>query len=479
MEKLNRDMMIHFARVTAILLFTGRILYSQEAAVANPPAPVAQVPAKSAYLTAVESIDKDLEVELNRLAELRKKLAAEKPGLARKAAESALALRQKKRQYEIAKATQASVDQQLEERRSQLKLWRDERLYLDGLLADFTKNYRGAMPLPEVNSLSELFKETQSGTDAGTKASLDLVGSLAKKLNELGQVRKIEGQVLGTDGVMIDGKFAVAGPISWFADDNGTVSGLVRESRSLQPELVAGTGDLETIRALLNGEPGEVSFDPTLGSAIAMEEVKGDLLTYIEKGGIWVYPIMFMALVATIAALAKWFQLMGIREIRPNLVSEIIDLVNRGNTSAAKTTAADIKHPAREILYQGIDVAGRPIDDIEESLYEKYLEALPRLTRGLPLIAIASATSPLLGLLGTVTGMITTFNQITLFGTGDARSLSGGISEALITTAFGLIVAIPALILHALLSRKVQGIRATMEMVSLAYINGLKKKVDE
>ena len=105
----------------------------------------------------------------------------------------------------------------------------------------------------------------------------------------------------------------------------------------------------------------------------------------------------------------------------------------------------------------------------------KFLEAQPRLQRGLPLIAIASATSPLLGLLGTVTGMIKTFNQITIFGTGDARSLSGGISEALITTAFGLIVAIPALILHALLSRKIQGIRSTMEMVSLAFINGLKK----
>ena len=111
---------------------------------------------------------------------------------------------------------------------------------------------------------------------------------------------------------------------------------------------------------------------------------------------------------------------------------------------------------------------------MEEALYEKYLAAQPPLQKGLALIAIASATAPLLGLLGTVTGMIHTFDLIDIFGTGDAKSLASGISEALITTKFGLIVAIPALIIHALMRRKVQGIKATMEMISLAFLNGLK-----
>jgi biopolymer transport protein ExbB len=106
-------------------------------------------------------------------------------------------------------------------------------------------------------------------------------------------------------------------------------------------------------------------------------------------------------------------------------------------------------------------------------MFETFLEEQPALQRGLPFIAIASATAPLLGLLGTVTGMIETFRLINLFGTSDARNLASGISEALVTTEFGLIVAIPALILHALLSRKVQGIKATMEMASLAFLNGI------
>ena len=111
-------------------------------------------------------------------------------------------------------------------------------------------------------------------------------------------------------------------------------------------------------------------------------------------------------------------------------------------------------------------------DDVEEALFEVFLDAQPSLKSGLPLIAIASATAPLLGLLGTVTGMIETFRLINIFGTGDAKALASGISEALVTTEFGLIVAIPALILHALLSRKVQGIKSQMEMTSLALLNG-------
>jgi len=106
-------------------------------------------------------------------------------------------------------------------------------------------------------------------------------------------------------------------------------------------------------------------------------------------------------------------------------------------------------------------------------MYEKMLSAKPALERFIALIALTAATAPLLGLLGTVTGMINTFNMITVFGTGDPRMLSGGISEALITTKFGLVVAVPALICHAFVTRKVKGVLGSMEQVSIGFINGL------
>jgi biopolymer transport protein ExbB len=75
--------------------------------------------------------------------------------------------------------------------------------------------------------------------------------------------------------------------------------------------------------------------------------------------------------------------------------------------------------------------------------------------------------------------MINTFQQITLFGTSDASKLAGGISEALITTKYGLITAIPALILHALLARRAQGVMASMEKYAAAFVNGLKNNTDQ
>jgi biopolymer transport protein ExbB len=103
-----------------------------------------------------------------------------------------------------------------------------------------------------------------------------------------------------------------------------------------------------------------------------------------------------------------------------------------------------IKDTAPEIQSAELDVA--------------YQEFKFYMTRWLPIVALTAGVSPLLGLLGTVTGMIKTFQLISLFGAGDAKLLSSGISEALITTEFGLVVAIPALLMHAYLQRRVKKI---------------------
>ena len=84
---------------------------------------------------------------------------------------------------------------------------------------------------------------------------------------------------------------------------------------------------------------------------------------------------------------------------------------------------------------------------------------------------MCASSAPLLGLLGTVTGIINTFKQITIFGSGDVKQLSGGISEALITTKFGLIVAIPSLLLHAYLSRKARAVTSEMEAQAVQFAN--------
>ena len=128
---------------------------------------------------------------------------------------------------------------------------------------------------------------------------------------------------------------------------------------------------------------------------------------------------------------------------------------------------------AGEMLTTGVEHAGEKRGVLEELLFEKILAVRPSLERFLPFLAITAAAAPLLGLLGTVIGMIKTFQLITIFGTGDAKSLSSGISEALVTTALGLIVAIPTLILHGALSRLAKRKLGLLEQLSVAFVNGV------
>ena len=103
-------------------------------------------------------------------------------------------------------------------------------------------------------------------------------------------------------------------------------------------------------------------------------------------------------------------------------------------------------------------------------LDEAILREMPTLQRGLWTIALLAAVSPLLGLLGTVTGIIETFQSITLYGTGDPRVMSGGISQALVTTVMGLLVAIPLLLFHGYLSSKSNSLIQILDEKSIAYV---------
>jgi biopolymer transport protein ExbB len=185
------------------------------------------------------------------------------------------------------------------------------------------------------------------------------------------------------------------------------------------------------------------------------------------------WPILLLALAALGVALVKWIQLSRLRLATPADLQAVLDQIKQGNRSAAGARARSIPGPAGVLLAAAVDHVDEKKEYIEEILYERMLNAKPRLEALLPFIALTAAAAPLLGLLGTVTGMISTFNMISLFGTGDPRTLSSGISEALITTEWGLYVAIPAVMLHALLSRRVKGILASMEETAVGFINGI------
>ncbi len=437
-------------------------------------APASERPADpaEAYRSTVASIDQDLRSALDELAALRADIAAEKPAIAAEANRIAADLREKRRQSEIARTKKDAVETEFEKADNDLKVWRDERAYIESLLLDFRKT-----------------RETTSGplgspsgpADAPDPAApLAAVADVLEELSRAGGPVTLPGEAIAEGGILTPGTFVKVGPVSWFLADAGDAAGLVVDGEDLRAHLV-GTGTSRgQIEKLVKGEADTISFDPTLGSAIALSESESTILEHTKAGGFWIYPILLLAAASLIAALCKWVQIARVREFGAHTVQRILDALARREPEAARSEAAVIRHPARALLEKGISFVdsnpGASREELEEALYEKYLEATPGLQRGLAVIAITAAAAPLLGLLGTVTGMIETFRLINIFGTGDAKSLASGISEALITTEYGLIVAIPSLILHALLTRKIQGIKSTMEMTSLAFLNGAKIK---
>jgi biopolymer transport protein ExbB len=185
------------------------------------------------------------------------------------------------------------------------------------------------------------------------------------------------------------------------------------------------------------------------------------------------YPILGLASFAFIVAIFKWFEIGGVKRARPQDIKVILEHLKKGDKDQAMAKASSVKGPVGEMLKAAVEYSDNDLELLEEILYEKIITTQPMLERMLPLVAVTAATAPLLGLLGTVTGMIKTFKLITVFGTGDASNLATGISEALITTEFGLIIAIPSLILHAILSRKAKGVISSMEQAAVAFLNGV------
>jgi len=127
------------------------------------------------------------------------------------------------------------------------------------------------------------------------------------------------------------------------------------------------------------------------------------------------------------------------------------------------------------VLAAGVECCHLPREEMENALQEAILREVPPLERFLSTLGMLAAIAPLLGLLGTVTGMIATFHVITHFGTGDPRMMSGGISEALVTTMLGLAVAIPIMLAHTLLNRAVDKRIGQMEEKALTLVNSVHR----
>ena len=197
----------------------------------------------------------------------------------------------------------------------------------------------------------------------------------------------------------------------------------------------------------------------------------GGLWDAVRGGGIIGLVIIGIGFAAVVLIVVRALTLAGIGSGDPELVDRAATAVQRRDFDGALKIVATAKGAANRVLTATIDGLRKDPESIEDVISESVLNEAPKIDRFRSAISVFAAVAPLLGLLGTVTGMIATFDVITQFGTGDPGLLSGGISEALITTEFGLIVAIPALLVGNLLSSWADRITSTLEISALRMVN--------
>jgi len=419
----------------------------------------------------------DLSVALSSLEETREEIAREKPGISAEFEKTEFELRDKRRLVRIARLSEQDRAQELHQLRTDLRTRSQDASYLAGLLKDHAlKSTTLATPgSPELNIAPEILAaEAQDPADALVRR-LTIIDASVDQLEALLGGSTAPGQAADPSGEIHDGTLAALGPVSYFLSaDNASGGDVVPSKTGSVPRYIPGPS--EPIAALIAGKQTDLSFDPTGGNARAMDEIDGGPLDLIRKGGLWIWPIMFLALLSLVFGLIKLAQFARFRDPSDAWVAAILAALRTGDREKATQLATESKHPAGPVMEKLVAVSENSADLVEETLYEQLMTVQSKSSSLLPVIAITAATAPLLGLLGTVSGMIATFNLITLFGSGDPKPLAGGISEALITTLFGLVVAIPALVLHAFLSRRAQGIVQTTERLGLSFVNGLRTK---
>ena len=196
----------------------------------------------------------------------------------------------------------------------------------------------------------------------------------------------------------------------------------------------------------------------------------------IRAGGGFMWPIIFCSVVAVAIILERLWALQSSRVIPRDLGQKVCNWIEADQLSDQLITALQQNSPLGQLLAIGIANRDKPRALMVERLQDGGRHVVHDLERFLNTLGTIAAVSPLLGLLGTVAGIIHAFNAITANGIGDPRVLSGGIGEALITTAAGLSVAIPSLIAYRFLRGKVERLVVRMEKEAMRLVDALDER---
>ena len=290
-------------------------------------------------------------------------------------------------------------------------------------------------------------------------------------LNDLGAMQTKPGHFFLDSGKKTQGNIIQLGNIAAFGSSQ-------EGGGSLVP---AGGGDFkvwkssgtESAAALNNNQQPDVLqlylFESRTNAV--QETPEKTIKSIIDSGGPIGWVIVILGLIAVLLVAIRAYLLRSNSADTTHLTDQILNQLRSGDLEKAKKNCEDDSSAIGRVLHYTLRHLKDDRDHMESIVYEAILQESGPLDRFGAAILVIASVAPLLGLLGTVTGMIETFDMITEFGTGDPKLLSEGISIALVTTELGLIVAIPTLLLGSLLTAWSRGIKRDMEHSALRIIN--------
>ena len=387
-------------------------------------------------------------------------------------------LRALEREEELRTSKAKSLEREMEARKTDFN-------YASGILNQYSKALATRLHPAE----NQLYKDTieaadQRAASLGNEPKNEFIERA--KVLELGLDRlssvaggqKFEGKALRNGSESIEGTLLLTGPSVFFAEKNGGFEGVATfaETGTSLPTVIAIKDSDASIADAVNKGYGELPFDGTMGKAIEVAAAQESIFDTIEKGGVVGHAILILGAISFLIALFKVWEVSRIKVPSRSVLNPIIDDLLNGDREAAARKAEAIHGLAGDMVRTGVEMFYEKRRVLEEALFEKLVSIKPKLDRFLPFLALTAAAAPLMGLLGTVLGIIKTFKAMALYGTGNAKAFSAGISEALITTAEGLVVAIPVLVIHGMLKSYVKGRFSDFEGIGISLINGTTER---
>ena len=353
--------------------------------------------------------------------------------------------------YEQGERELAELETSLEERSGDLS---EVFTVVSQVAADAVPMVQNSMVSAQVGQRIALLEQLSDSRSIPTAAQLrELWLLFLDEMTLSGQVARFEVPIITASGeeqvrpVTRIGTFSALadGEYLRFLPESGRLLALARQPIGI---------DSANARAFERGEEAlaSVAIDPSRGAILSLIVQRPELAERVQQGGIIGYIIIGIGLLGLVLGIE--------RMVVVSLASRKFERVLNNDRDDSKHAISQLKEIAKNQGYLN------DADAMSVKMDEVVSIAAERLKRGLSTLAIFAAVSPLLGLLGTVTGMIETFQVITLFGAGDPRLMSGGISQALVTTQLGLSVAIPILLMHSYLQGRANSLITRLDEIA-------------